>query len=80
MALWAYAYEIIGESLVDDKTYDEISLEINTKVPTDRPDLDIWFIQNFEPYTGQWVHKHPELDRLEALYNRVKHIYTNKKE
>lgn len=66
LSLWAFAYEIVGAPMVDDATFDAMAYASNRDISTGR--LDIWWRLNFQPFTGQWVHQHPELDRLAKLY------------
>lgn len=70
LAVWAYAYEFRNVSIVDDFVFDFESRMVDLNVRTDRPDLDIWFVCNFDPSTGQWIHKHPELTKVAGLYER----------
>jgi hypothetical protein len=65
----AYAYEFRDTSIISDAEYDKLSLEVDLSVDTRRPDLDKFWRENFSPSTGQWIHKHPELDRLSQLYD-----------
>lgn len=69
VALWAYAYEIKNYSMVDDETFDKTCLEIDLSISTGNRRMDSWFKNNFEPHTGVWVHKYPNLERLEQLFN-----------
>lgn len=71
LAIWALAYERYNHSFVLDAYYDEMSLKVDLTIPTDRPDLDEWFIQNYSPDTGQWIHKHPDIDRLHILVQQL---------
>lgn len=32
--------------------------------------LDAYFRSEFSAYTGQWIHKHPDLDKVKALYEK----------
>jgi hypothetical protein len=34
--------------------------------------LDRFFKREFAPHTGQWIHKHPELSKLKAMYYVIK--------
>ena len=67
LAVCAYAYEFMFTSLIHDSEYDRLSLEVDTSVGTDRPDLDRWFKENFDPSTGMWVQNHPDLARLRSI-------------
>lgn len=71
LSVWAYAYEFKTCSIVDDFVYDAESLMVDLNIRTDRPDLDIWFIMNFTPCTGIWIHDHPELHRIKMLSNFI---------
>lgn len=66
----AYAYEIESVSLIDDRTFDAECLLVDLAVDTARPDLDRWWRENFDPSTGMWIHQHPELEKVAALFNK----------
>lgn len=70
LSVWAYAYEFRSHSIVPDGIYDVESCQVNLNIRTTRPDLDIWWICNFQPCTGMWIHKHPELDKVRAIYDK----------
>lgn len=70
MSLWAYAYEIVGDSVVSDEKFDAECKLVDLSVSTTRPDLDEWWKNNFTPHTGMWIHNHPELDFIKRLYER----------
>jgi hypothetical protein len=72
LALAAYAYEFDSTSIISDAEYDELSLKVDLDVETGAPDLDWFFTEEFHTDTGQWIHKHPELKQLAALYHRLK--------
>lgn len=74
VCMFAYAYEFNAVSLVSDADFDKLCLKIRTYLNTNRPDLDDWFRKNFNPWTGQWIHNYPELDKIKALVER----YSNK--
>ena len=83
LSLAAYAYEFKNTSIISDAEFDKLALAINTEVSTIEEYhtdlvqieryklLDNFFKTEFQPDTGQWIHKHPELDRLEALYHKL---------
>ncbi len=73
VALYAYAYEIMGHSLVSDEKYDTISLGIRPKLPTNYPIMDNFFKNEFSPDTGMWIYKHPELEKIAQIYSRLTH-------
>jgi len=74
VSVWAYAYELADtpRSLVPDHIFDAecYMLAAGLRVDTDRPDLDYWFRGMFDPSTGMWIHKHPELDKIAKYYER----------
>lgn len=62
LTIWACSYEFYDTPIVSDGTYDEEGLKVDLNIETGRPDLDVWWKDNFSPYTGQWIHNHPELE------------------
>lgn len=70
IAVWAYAYEFENHSIVSDAVFDVECYQVNLAIETDRPDLDYWFRAWFQPCTGVWIHKHPDLPRIKELYER----------
>lgn len=74
VSVWAYAYELASppRSLVPDHIFDAecYLLAAGLHIDTDRMDLDYWFRGMFDPSTGLWIHKHPELDKIAKLYER----------
>ena len=71
VALWAYAYEVMNDPLVSDSKFDEVCLEIKPEVSTGNDKLDEFFRDEFAPYTGMWIYKHPELKKVATLYTRL---------
>lgn len=78
VALWAHAYEVHNNPLVDDFEFDMMCMRIDTSVDTGHPVMDKWFKEKFDPYTGMWVLSHPEKNRLETLYQNLKGCYAKK--
>lgn len=70
LALWAFAYEFKDESLVPDAVFDEEAMRVDPSVSTGHAVLDTFFRTVYTPHSGQWIHEHPELERVEALYER----------
>lgn len=68
LSIWAYAYEFENVSLVSDAVFDVESYQVNLNIATNRPDLDYWFMGFFQPCTGMWIHKHPDLERIKEIY------------
>ena len=71
LSLAAYAYEILDHSIMSDFEYDQLSKLINPMVMTDNIVLDVFFMGKFSADTGMWIHEHPELPKLAALFNRL---------
>lgn len=73
LSLAAYTYEFHDDSIISDAEFDELSKKIQPKMLTGNSKLDKFFAEEFSPDTGQWIHKHPETEKLEAIY----YIYKN---
>ena len=71
IALWAYAYEFMADPMADDALFDETAKAIDTTVDTGHPVLDKFFREEFGPETGQWIHRHPELEKIASLYRKL---------
>lgn len=65
----AYAYEIAGAPLIHDAAFDALALQSDVTIQTGRHDA--WWAECFKPYTGSWIHSHPELTRVAVLYRRL---------
>lgn len=68
-ALGAYAYEIMDDPIYTDEKWDSICRSINPEIKTGR--LDEFFVQEFDPSTGMWIYKHPEVMKIAAIYQRL---------
>lgn len=68
LSVYAFSYEFKAISLVDDGEYDRLSDLVDVSVDTGNPLLDKFFKEEFVAYSGSWIQKHPELDKLEALW------------
>ncbi len=69
VAIAAYAYEVLDRPIMSDTEFDKLAQSIQPKVGTCHPMLDEFFVTRFSPMTGMWIHDHPELRRVQALYN-----------
>jgi hypothetical protein len=72
IAVWAYAYEIMDDTLVSDAEFDALALKIDPTVSTGNRKLDRFFRAEFSPATGMWVRKHPDQRGLHRTYLRIK--------
>lgn len=70
-SLFAYAYEVMDDSLVSDAEYDALCLKINPEIKTGHEILDNFFATEFSPDTGMWIYKHPEANGIAAIYQRI---------
>ena len=71
LSVAAYAYEFDSISIMSDADFDSLALQIDPEISTGHVEMDQFFRTEFQPDTGQWIHKHPELDKLQQLYKRV---------
>jgi len=69
ISIAAWAYESASELLMNDYEYDRLSDKIDSErhIPTGRPELDLFFFTCFDRSTGMWIHKHPELVKIQDL-------------
>lgn len=76
ITIYAYAYEMKSDSLVDDYYYDNLSLEVDKdkEVDTGSAKYDKFFKEQFSPDTGMWIRKHPDLNngKIERVYQLIK--------
>tara|TARA_B100000287_G_scaffold257047_2_gene241672 strand:+ start:375 stop:719 length:345 start_codon:yes stop_codon:yes gene_type:complete len=70
LSVAAYAYEIKDEPVMSDSDFDELSKKIDLDVSTGNRKMDNFFKKHFEPDTGMWIRKHPELDKLDWIYEK----------
>jgi hypothetical protein len=57
--------------MVEDARFDSVCYEIDLSMGTGNADMDSWWEENFAPHTGSWIHAHPELGKVKALYGRM---------
>lgn len=69
VSIAAYAYEIKDTQIMSDAEFDAMCGQVDLKVDTGNKKLDTYFMKQFNPSTGQWIHKHPELNKIAAIYN-----------
>jgi len=66
----AYAYEVENTEIMSDHEFDRKCLEVDKSVNTGNRVLDKFFREQFDPSTGQWIHLHPELDKVKKTYEK----------
>jgi len=77
LSVAAYAYEFADTSIMSDAEFDKLCLEVDPSIKTGNTLLDTFFAENFDPSTGQWIHKHPRLADVARLYHN---FYAPKRE
>lgn len=70
LSVAAYAYEYLDESIMSDSEFDMMCRQVNLKVDTGNKVCDKFFKKHFDPSTGQWIRKHPEIKKIASLYER----------
>jgi len=71
LSIAAYAYEIKDDSIMSDESFDEESRKVDLSISTGNRKMDNFFKKHFTPDTGQWIHKHPHLKRIDELYTNI---------
>ena len=77
LAIAAYAYEIMNHSIMSDADFDKQCLEVDLSIDTDNKELDSFFRKEFDPSTGQWIHKHPEKRKIGYLLEKYYNVKNN---
>lgn len=70
LSVAAFAYEYRNSEIISDSEFDKLCLKVNTNLDTANKLLDKYFKEQFDPSTGQWIHKHPELNKIEDIYEK----------
>ena len=70
LSVAAYAYEFLNDSIMSDHDFDQLSLQINPQEETGNKKMDNFFKKHFKPDTGMWIRVHPEIKKLEYLYEK----------
>lgn len=68
VAVWAYAYEVMNDSIVSDAEFDAECALVDLSKTTSDSAMDRWFKNNFNPCTGMWVQNHPNKRGLHTYY------------
>ena len=68
LSVYAYAYEFMNDSLVDDAEFDRLSQEIDLTITTGNEEMDSFFAREFIADSGMWIRRHPNLKRVKELY------------
>lgn len=70
MAAYVYEFEPEQEPLCSDHEFDQACLMVDLSIDTNRPHLDEWFRREFDPSTGSWIGKFPELEGIRLMVER----------
>lgn len=70
LSVAAYAYEFRDEAIISDAEFDKMCLEVDPSINTSNNVMDNFFKTDFDPSTGQWIYRHPELHKIAKLYER----------
>ena len=70
LSVAAYAYEVKNDSIMSDADFDEQCKLVDVLKSTGNKKIDNFFRNHFDPSTGQWIHKHPEIDKISELYRK----------
>lgn len=68
LAVAAWAYETGRAPIMTDHEFDALARTIDTNFKTGNEEMDHFFWSEFDPDTGMWVHRHPDLPGLQNLY------------
>ena len=68
LSVAAYAYEYKDDPIMSDTEFDELAKKIDVSEKTGNRKLDNFFKKHFAADTGMWIHKHPERNKLEYIY------------
>ena len=71
LSLAAYAYEFLNIQIMTDAEFDCLAQTINREIDTGHVVLDKFFREEYSAMTGMWIHKHPELKKLEHTFVRI---------
>lgn len=70
LSVAAYAYEIKNDEIMSDGDFDKQCLDVDLSIKTNNKKLDEYFKNEFDPSTGSWIYKHPELNKIETIYKK----------
>ncbi len=68
----AYCYEYLDQPVLTDAQFDALANLSDPSIITGRH--DDWWRNNFQPFTGSWIHSHPELAQLGKYARRCSSV------
>ena len=72
LSIAAYAYEYKDDPIMSDNEFDSLAKKINVNEKTGNRKLDNFFKKHFETDTGMWIRKHPELNKIDFIYQKYR--------
>lgn len=70
LTMAAYGYEFENHSFMSDAEFDKLALSIDPTIKTGNEALDAFFAKEFQPDTGMWIRKHPDLEAVKRCFKR----------
>lgn len=70
ISLAALAYERYDSPIISDGEFDALCHAIIPTMETGHEKIDAFFRTVFSPSTGSWIHRHPEIERINNLLRR----------
>jgi hypothetical protein len=70
LSVAALAYEFYNTSIMSDSEFDEMSQGIIPRIETGNKKLDNFFKNHFVPYSGNWIAKHPEIEKIKEIFQK----------
>ena len=77
LSVYAYSYEFLAVSLVDDQAFDALAYSIDTTIKTGNEKMDKFFEEEFDPSTGMWIYSHPDRHLIANIYKNYYEKVTN---
>ena len=70
LSVATYGYEIMDRPIMPDAVWDLMAQSVDRYQGTGHPLVDEFFLTQFSPMTGMWIHNHPELDGIKRLFDQ----------
>lgn len=68
LSVAAYAYERKNTQIMADGDFDALAIQLDPSIATGNKQMDAFFRNKFDPSTGTWIHRHPELQKIDRLF------------
>jgi len=70
LASTTFGIELRGLSVILEEDWDKSAQRVQRGMGTCHPLLDEFFATRFTPMSTSWIHHHPELDKVAAMFDR----------